>query len=205
MKSKSVAIIVAHPDDEILWAGGLILLHPFWNWFIISLSRKNDKDRASKFQKVLKKLQVNGIMGDLDDGPKQFPLDDEVVEEEILKLLPSREFDLIISHDPKGEYTRHKRHEEVGRAVIRLWDKKIIKTTDLWTFAYEDGGGEYLPKPLENTALFVELPEKEWNLKYEIITKTYGFDKKSWEARATPKSESFRTYTKPSEAKERFI
>lgn len=205
MKSKSVVMIVAHPDDEVLWAGGLILLHSFWNWFIISLSRKNDIDRAPKFQRVLKKLQANGIMGDLDDGPEQFPLDDEVVEEEILKLLPTHDFDLIITHDPQGEYTRHKRHEEIGRAVIRLWDKKIIKTTDVWTFAYEDGGGAYLPRPVENTAVFNELPDKIWNLKYEILTKAYGFDKKSWEARATPKSEAFRTYTKPSEAKERFI
>jgi len=26
-KSKTVAIIVAHPDDETLWAGGTILFH----------------------------------------------------------------------------------------------------------------------------------------------------------------------------------
>jgi LmbE family N-acetylglucosaminyl deacetylase len=27
---KSVAIIVAHPDDETLWAGGEILNNPLW-------------------------------------------------------------------------------------------------------------------------------------------------------------------------------
>lgn len=27
---KTVGIIVAHPDDETLWAGGTILQHPEW-------------------------------------------------------------------------------------------------------------------------------------------------------------------------------
>jgi LmbE family N-acetylglucosaminyl deacetylase len=31
---KSVAVIIAHPDDETLWAGGIILSHPSWLWFI---------------------------------------------------------------------------------------------------------------------------------------------------------------------------
>jgi hypothetical protein len=34
--SKTVAVIVAHPDDEKLWAGGTILSHPFWNFSKIS-------------------------------------------------------------------------------------------------------------------------------------------------------------------------
>jgi LmbE family N-acetylglucosaminyl deacetylase len=29
-RTKNVAIIVAHPDDETLWAGGTILNHPYW-------------------------------------------------------------------------------------------------------------------------------------------------------------------------------
>jgi LmbE family N-acetylglucosaminyl deacetylase len=36
MWTKNVAIIVAHPDDETLWAGGTILNHPSWKCFIIS-------------------------------------------------------------------------------------------------------------------------------------------------------------------------
>jgi LmbE family N-acetylglucosaminyl deacetylase len=29
------AVIVAHPDDEVLWAGGLMLMHPDSNWTVI--------------------------------------------------------------------------------------------------------------------------------------------------------------------------
>ena len=43
---KAVAVIVAHPDDETLWAGGTILSHPSWQWFIVCLCRGSDKDRG---------------------------------------------------------------------------------------------------------------------------------------------------------------
>ena len=47
-------------------------------------------------------------MGDLDDGPEQKPLDETEVQGTIQKLLPHRHFDLVISHNPTGEYTRHR-------------------------------------------------------------------------------------------------
>jgi pentatricopeptide repeat protein len=60
IKPKNVAVIVAHPDDETLWAGGTILSHPSWNCFIVSVCRRNDFERASKFYKALKVLKSGG-------------------------------------------------------------------------------------------------------------------------------------------------
>ena len=79
--SKTVAVIVAHPDDETLWTGGTILNHPSWKCFIVCLSRVNDKDRSSKFYNALKILKSEGIMGDLDDGPEQIPLEENEIEQ----------------------------------------------------------------------------------------------------------------------------
>ena len=192
---KSVAVIVAHPDDETLWAGGTILSHPSWEWFIVCLCRGSDTERAPKFYKALKVLKSEGIMGDLDDGPEQKPLDEKEVERAILNLLPPKHFDLIISHNPSGEYTKHIRHEEASKAVIKLWHVGKISTNELWTFAYEDGNKEYYPRPVENDTIYRTLTKRIWLRKYSIITETYGFEKSSFEAETTPRAESFWQFT----------
>ena len=197
---KTVAIIVAHPDDEILWAGGTILNNPHWNLFIISLCRKNDEDRSSKFYKVLKILNSQGIMGNLDDEPEQKPLDTTEVEHHILDLLPEKHYDLIITHSPRGEYTKHLRHEEVSKAVIMLWNESIITANELWAFAYEDGNKKYFPRPIEKASYFETLTNEIWIKKYKLITETYGFKKTSWEAMTTPKSEAFWVFNKANDA-----
>ena len=192
---KSVVIIVAHPDDETLWVGGTILMNPLWKCFIVSLCRKNDTDRAPKFYKVLNILNANGAMGNLDDEPEQIPLDNQQVEQAILDLLPRKHFDLIITHHPHGEYTKHLRHEEISKAIINLWHQKKITADELWLFAYEDGQKTYLPKPMKNATYYETLSETIWLKKYNLITETYDFDKDSWEAKTTPKVEAFWKFT----------
>ncbi len=199
--SKSVAIIVAHPDDETLWAGGTILSHPSWNCYIACLSRGSDVDRAGRFQKALMNLKSEGIIGDMDDGPDQTPLTGNETENAIVDLLSSKHFDLIITHNPCGEYTRHLRHEEVSKSVINLWHTGKISASELWTFAYEDGYKEYYPKAVDKASIFHTLIKPLWNRKYNIITKTYGFEKDSWEAQTTPRAEAFWQFTEPEQAK----
>jgi LmbE family N-acetylglucosaminyl deacetylase len=203
MIKKSVALIVAHPDDETLWAGGTIFSYPSWNCFIVCLCRKNDRERAQKFRNALEILNSDGIMGDLDDGPDQEPLDDEVIESEILNLLPSIHFDLIITHNPEGEYTRHRRHEETGKAVQSLWNNAKISANELWTFAYEDGNRMYYPIPVKSATIYRELTKNNWQRKYQLITETYGFEKDSWEAKTTPRAEAFWQITLTDEAQRR--
>ena len=140
-------------------------------------------------------------MGDLDDGPDQNPLDENEVEHLILDLLPPKHFDLIISHNPTGEYTSHIRHEEVSRAVIKLWNEDKISTQELWTFAYEDNHKEYYPRPVENDTLFRTLTKRIWLRKYSIMTETYGYKKNSWEAETTPRAEAFWQFNDPYDAK----
>lgn len=188
---KNCVVIVAHPDDETLWAGGTILSYSNWKWLVASLCRKSDKNRSEKFTQVMSQLHAEGVMGDLDDGPDQKSLNTEVVEQAILNLLPTTSFDLIITHAPQGEYTRHLRHEETSNAVINLWETGKLKTKELWLFAYEDHQRAYYPIAIEKATKYTTLSNKIWSEKYKIITETYGFDPTSWEAKTTPKVEAF--------------
>jgi LmbE family N-acetylglucosaminyl deacetylase len=189
--SKNAAVIVAHPDDEALWAGGTILMHPEIHWTILTLCRLSDPDRSPKFHKAMKALGAEGIMGDLDDGPEQIPLDCHEVQSAIIELLPSNDFDLIITHSPAGEYTRHRRHEEVGRAVAYMWENEELLSKELWQFAYEDSNRQHSPRPIQNADLIIKLPQEIWQIKYDIITKIYGFAPHGFEAKAVTKQEAF--------------
>lgn len=195
LAGRKCAVIVAHPDDETLWAGGLILMNPGAEWDIITLCRGSDADRAPKFKKALAVYHAAGAMGDLDDGPQQRPLNPAEVENTILDLLGERAYDLIITHSPEGEYTRHRRHEETGRAVLGLIETNRLKTSEIWLFAYTDDNRREFPKLIAAADVQLELPQGVWQKKYEIITNVYEFGPASWEAQTTPKTEGFWRFT----------
>ena len=187
---KKIAVIVAHPDDETLWAGGMILMNPECKWTIISLCRGNDTDRAPKFFNALKIYGARGAMGNLDDSPEQKPLLKEDIEKSITSLLPQINYDLIVTHSPAGEYTRHKRHEETGSAVSFLWEKRKVISSQLWLFAYDDNKTRY-SEAIRNADRIIALTENIWLKKHTIITKTYGFLSDSFEALTAPEREAF--------------
>jgi LmbE family N-acetylglucosaminyl deacetylase len=186
-----VAVIVAHPDDETLWAGGIILMYPEAEWTIVTLCRKKDPDRAPKFFKVCKVYGAHGAMADLDDGPEQTPLPENRVQNSIMQLLPSDRYDLIFTHGFFGEYTRHLRHEEVSRAVMVLHRARCLQACQVLCFAYGDDNRKQLPQVDDRADITIRLSNTIWQKKYKIITEIYGYSPDSWEARSTPKKEAF--------------
>jgi LmbE family N-acetylglucosaminyl deacetylase len=200
---RKAAVIVAHPDDEVLWAGGTILSRPDWQWEIYALCRARDPDRAPRFLRTLRKLEADGAIGDLDDGPDQSPLDPSVVRTAIASLLPCRRFNLVLTHGPREEYSRHRRHEETCRAVVQLWSGGVIETEELWMFAYEDGEDAQFPVALRTADRYEPLPTQVWESKYCLITEYYGFAPGSWEAQAAPRAEAFWCFDTPQAAQAR--
>ena len=201
-KYSTAALIVAHPDDETIWAGGTVLLHPNWQWTIVSLCRGSDTDRAPKYKRAVQQLGGVSAIGDLDDGPEQLPLSDADVQQMVLDILPEKHFDLIITHSPHGEYTRHRRHEETGNAVASLWEKELIRAKEVWMFAYEDGGKggrKDLPVAIKTAHRKSYLPEDIWQRKRTIVTDIYGFALDSYEADIVMREEAFWCFQSPVE------
>lgn len=195
----TAGVVVAHPDDETLWAGGTILMHPRWQWRVLTLCRAGDPDRSPKFQQALERFGASGRMADLDDGPEQAPLSDALVQATILDLLGDVPFDLLITHGPCGEYTWHRRHVETFNAVATLWRKGAFQTRELWLFAYEDNGKARLPHSVRNPDVTATLPRAVWDQKYRIVREVYGFAGDTWEAQTTPETEGFWRFSSPAE------
>jgi len=185
------AVIVAHPGDETLWAGGTILMHPESRWTVLALCRPSDEAVGSHFTEALEQLGVSGRMGELPNTPTCSTRPARDILQAITALIPPGRFDLVITHGIFGECSRHPRHEETARAVMTLRESGRVSCDELWMFAFEDGGGKYLPRPSRDADLLISLPKEIWQRKYDIITGTYGFAADSIEAQTTPRQEAF--------------
>ena len=139
-------------------------------------------------------------MADMDDEPSQVPLASAQLRATIQSLVPDEQLDLIITHGPKGEYTRHLRHEEVSRAVLEMWACGEIQSQELWLFAYDDTAGRQLPIAVENADVLVTLPDEVWAIKRRLLTEIYGFVPQSWEVQTTPRREAYWRLVVPDDA-----
>lgn len=105
------AIVVAHPDDETLWAGGLIASFP-GAWTVIACSiPKSDPIRAWKFFDACAALDAKARLLPYPENPGRL-LDG-------LNVLDLTPFDVVVTHNANGEYG-HPHHVQVHRAVTAL-------------------------------------------------------------------------------------
>ena len=195
MGKKSCLVIVAHPDDETIWMGGIILKNKDWNWTIFSLCRENDKDRMPKFIKVCNYYGAKRLINDLDDE-KLNDLNVEDVKEKILEVLDKLDYDHIYTHGENGEYG-HIRHKEVHKAVKSLVENNELKCTKLFYFSYIPGDVKAphdsklrIPVPNSKADLILDL-KKFHKKKINIITKIYGFKENIFETLSCNEREAF--------------
>jgi LmbE family N-acetylglucosaminyl deacetylase len=134
MIGKHNAIVVAHPDDETLFAASWPLLHPDKRWTIICLSiPARDPVRAWKFFDACEAL---GAYGRLMPWGEFSPRMDQI---------KWNEFDSVVTHNKWGEYG-HDHHKYVSD-VVRA------RRPDAITFGYREGGLGDVQHYLKDAAL----------------------------------------------------
>jgi LmbE family N-acetylglucosaminyl deacetylase len=189
---KTGLVIVAHPDDETIWMGGTLLAEEDTKWTILSLCRKNDKDRAPKFKKVCRCYNATGIISDLEDeGIMNIKKSLPEIERRILKEIKKKNFTYIFTHGYNGEYG-HPRHIGVHKTVKGLVEKKVLKCDKLFFFAYKLNPQKRVVNRAEKSAgMVLNLRKKTLKEKKDIVKKLYGFSKNSFENRSCLAKETF--------------
>lgn len=106
------AIVVAHPDDETIWAGGLAAR---LKCDIVCCSiPKRDPVRALKFYDACEQLKCRGVVLPAQENPP-YPLD--------LSLLDLEKYDHIFTHNEVGEYG-HAHHIQLHKHICEKYSHK---------------------------------------------------------------------------------
>jgi LmbE family N-acetylglucosaminyl deacetylase len=115
----SKLMIVAHPDDEVLF-GGLQLLQ--YNWKVICITNKSNPTRKYEFEQVMHLTNSDYEMWDyLDEMYKPFL--NQLLINDIKSAITG--YDYILSHNPDGEYG-HPHHIQINRILTSILNEFYV-------------------------------------------------------------------------------
>lgn len=120
-------MIIAHPDDEIIFGGQALLEERGWR--VVCLTNGRNEIRSSEIESAMHKCGVvDFVIHDLKDR-LEIPLDSDILSSILKEEINSKEWKKIVTHNNIGEYG-HPHHYQIHNEV-----KKIISNIDnLWVF-----------------------------------------------------------------------
>ena len=190
MYPKFGVVIVAQPGDEVLWAGGTILLHSETNWTILSLCGGQNSDLKTRFIKAAETFGAEPIIGDFQIDTEELPSQFQV-QKEIGKLMFSERFDVIVTHAVWGEYQHIEMASIAAKSVLNMTRTGQFVAKQTLQFAYEKKQENPLITPVQDADITLELDKDIIEKKFEIITDIYGFSQDTLEVKSISDIETF--------------
>ena len=151
-------VCIAHPDDETIFFGGLILSKKY-NWTVACVTNANadghGRARMLQFHKSCRKLGIKKIVhfSYEDKFRKRLPVDYLIPE-----LSALGQFDVVYTHGILGEYG-HVQHQDVSYAVHQAFNS----TSKVYSVAYN-----IYPQ------IQVRLTARHFKIKTDILWKIYS-------------------------------
>ena len=141
-------MIVAHPDDEILWGGANLIRD---NYFVVCITNGYNLARANDFREILKFTNNSGIILNYPDIQDNIIDDWSEIENGILKdlstILNYQNWGKIVTHGPDGT-TGHYHHKKLNQYVTKITKKFNIHKNLYYfqKFYKKDQIPNYLPR-----------------------------------------------------------
>ncbi len=129
-------MIVAHPDDELLWGGKHLLEE---DYLVVCLTRGYDKIRRAEFERVLKETGDQGLILSYPDKIGKRKSDwkfwRQKIESDLKEILSYQDWELVATHNEKGEYG-HPQHKMTHESVKKMYQETGCKAKLFWFGTY---------------------------------------------------------------------
>ena len=108
-------MIVAHPDDEMLWGGAHLISDKY---LVVCVTCGDDELREKEFEKVMKKVNCPYLSLAYPDRNNWIAYN-KSIKKDLKTILKYKKFNYIVTHNPVGEYG-HNQHIMVSNYVTDL-------------------------------------------------------------------------------------
>lgn len=126
-------MIVAHPDDDMLWGGSRLLEG---GWLVVCVTNGRNETRSAEFRKVMEATDNQGIILEYPDkvnGKRDgWEKVRDGISADLSLVIGASDWEMIVTHNEKGEYG-HQHHKMTHTLVLENCLAKGV-TDRLWFF-----------------------------------------------------------------------
>ncbi len=172
-KKAQKLMIVAHPDDDVIWGGGHLL---DGDYFVVCITNGRNDTRKPEFEKMLSQSGNSGyileypdkVAGERDDWKQVW----DKIESDLERLMKCKNWDLIVTHNKDGEYG-HQHHKYTHSIVTEIYNDNKLEAP-LFCF------GTYYSKDKlpDHESKMIKMYDKQIEFKNELI-KVYESQEKT--------------------------
>jgi autotransporter strand-loop-strand O-heptosyltransferase len=111
-------MIVAHPDDEAIFGGGLLISKSGWK--VVCTTCGKDAVRKEEFLSAMQFLGIDDYeIWDFETGINKLYSDMSLLRQELNRVLKERGYSLIVTHNCEGEYG-HLQHKVLSDEIANI-------------------------------------------------------------------------------------